>query len=289
MRHAFAVDLHWAIAMAAVLGLLAGAWLTVLAHRLPRMMEREWLQQYYDYRQSALPDALAPLAPAPGPAAYNLWTPGWHCAACAAPIRGWRRLPVAGWLWLRGRCGACGNAIGWRYPVTELATAALFALCVWRFGPTPLALCAMLLCAALVALAWIDLQTSLLPDAITLPLAWLGLLVNLGGAIAPLPLAVLGAVVGYVFLWLLFHMFRLLTGREGMGYGDFKLLAALGAWFGLAALPALLLMASLAGVAGAGILRLTGRARRGQPLPFGPYLALAGVVMLLTPGGPAWF
>ncbi|MBO9357285.1 prepilin peptidase [Bordetella petrii] len=285
MWHVFAVDPGWAVALAAVLGLAVGSWLTVLAHRLPRIMEREWLQQYQDYRPAATPD------PASGPAAapYTLWRPGWHCAACAAPVRAWRRLPVLGWLLLRGRCGACGAAIGWRYPLTELVAALLFALCAWRFGPTPIALCAMALCAALLALAWIDLQTSLLPDAITLPLAWAGLLVNLGGALAPLPLAVLGAVVGYVFLWLLFHMFRLLTGREGMGYGDFKLLAALGAWFGLAALPGLLLVASLAGVAGAGILRLTGHAHRGQPLPFGPYLALAGVAMLLAAGRPAWF
>jgi len=270
--------------MAAVLGLAVGGWLTVLAHRLPRMMEREWLQQYQEFRPAAVSGS------EPGAAAgYTLWRPGWHCPACAAPVRGWRRLPVLSWLLLRGRCGACGESIGWRYPVTELATALLFALCAWRFGPTPIALCAMGLCAALLALAWIDLQTSLLPDAITLPLAWAGLLANLGGALAPLPLAVLGAVVGYVFLWLLFHMFRLLTGREGMGYGDFKLLAALGAWFGLAALPGLLLAASLAGVAGAGILRLTGHARRGQPLPFGPYLALAGIVTLMAAGRPPWF
>jgi len=286
MWHVFAIDPGWAVAMAAVLGLAVGSWLTVLAHRLPRMMEREWLQQYQDFRQADVPqddDA--------GPAAgdYTLWRPGWHCPACAAPVRGWRRLPLLGWALQRGRCAACGDAIGWRYPLTEVLAAALFALCAWRFGPTPIALCAMGLCAALLALAWIDLRTSLLPDAITLPLAWVGLLVNLGGALAPLPLAVLGAVVGYAFLWLLFHMFRLLTGREGMGYGDFKLLAALGAWFGLAALPGLLLVASLAGVAGAGILRMTGHARRGQPLPFGPYLALAGVFMLLAAGRPAWF
>ncbi|WP_407850047.1 prepilin peptidase [Bordetella petrii] len=282
MWHAFAVDPGWAIVLAAVLGLAVGAWLTVLAHRLPRMMEREWLQQYQEVRQ-------ADPAPHEPVGEYSLWRPAWHCPACEAPVRGWRRLPLAGWALLRGRCADCGAAIGWRYPVTEALTALLFALCAWRFGPTPLALCAMALCAALLALAWIDLQASLLPDAITLPLAWAGLLVNLGGALAPLPLAVLGAVVGYAFLWLLFHMFRLLTGREGMGYGDFKLLAALGAWFGLAALPGVLLVASLAGVAGAGLLRLSGQAQRGQPLPFGPYLALAGVAMLLAMGRPAWF
>lgn len=285
MWQAFAVDLHLAIVLAALAGLVIGSWLTVLTHRLPIMMEREWLQQAQEFR----PPAVSEGRHDGGLATMSLWRPACHCPSCAAPVRGWRRLPLLGWLLLRGRCGACGAPIGWRYPVTELATAVLFALCVWRFGPSPLALAAMVLCAALLALAWIDLQTSLLPDALTLPLAWLGLLVNLNGALAPLSLAVLGAVVGYGFLWLLFHVFRLLTGREGMGYGDFKLLAALGAWFGVAALPGLLLMASLAGVAGAAVLRLTGRAQRGQPLPFGPYLALAGLAWLLAAGRPAWF
>ena len=186
----------------------------------------------------------------------------------------------------QGRCAACGAAIGWRYPAIELLTAVLFAACAWRFGPTPIALCGMGLSASLVALAWIDLESTLLPDAITLPLAWAGLLVNLGDGFTPLPLAVLGAVAGYGFLWLIFHAFRYFTGREGMGYGDFKLLAALGAWF-VGALPMLLLAASLAGVLVGGTMTLAGRARRGQPLPFGPYLALAGVAVLLLGGEPA--
>ena len=186
----------------------------------------------------------------------------------------------------QGRCAACGAAIGWRYPAIELLTAVLFAACAWRFGPTPIALCGMGLSASLVALAWIDLESTLLPDAITLPLAWAGLLVNLGDGFTPLPLAVLGAVAGYGFLWLIFHAFRYFTGREGMGYGDFKLLAALGAWFGVGALPMLLLAASLAGVLVGGTMTLAGRARRGQPLPFGPYLALAGVAVLLLGGEP---
>ncbi|WP_129559703.1 prepilin peptidase, partial [Bordetella pertussis] len=152
----------------------------------------------------------------------------------------------------------------------------------------PMALAAMGLTGALLALAWIDLEHSLLPDAVTLPLIWAGLLVNLDGALAPLPLAVLGAVAGYLFLWVIFHFFRLLTGRDGMGHGDFKLMAALGAWLGLGALPWLLLGASLAGVLVGWSLRLAGRVGRGQPLPFGPYLALGGILMLLAAGRPAW-
>jgi len=291
MWHAFAIDPAWAVALATVFGLVVGCWLTVVGHRLPRMMERDWLRQVQEFQQGGQQDdPLESAGAGLSTRAYTLWRPGWHCPVCAAPVRGWRRLPVVGWIVAQGRCISCRRPIGWRYLLTEILTAALFGLCVWRFGPTPIALCAMGLCAALLVLSWIDLQTSLLPDAITLPLVWAGLLINLNGAFVPLPLAVLGAAVGYIFLWLLFHLFRLLTGREGMGYGDFKLLAALGAWFGLAALPSLLLVASLTGVAAAGCMRLTGHAQRGQALPFGPYLALAGIVTLFVVAGrPAWF
>jgi leader peptidase (prepilin peptidase)/N-methyltransferase len=142
-------------------------------------------------------------------------------------VAGWRKLPLAGWLLLKGRCAACDVAIGWRYyPAIELLTAALFVTCAWRFGPTPLALYGMMLSAALVALAWIDLESRLLPDALKLPLVWVGRVVNLGDGFTPLPLAVLGAVAGYGFLWIIFHAWRLCTGKDGMGYGDFKLLAA---------------------------------------------------------------
>jgi prepilin signal peptidase PulO-like enzyme (type II secretory pathway) len=174
------------------------------------------------------------------------------------------------------------------YAGMALISAATFAGCAWRFGPTPIALCAMLLCAAMVVLASVDFQVRLLPDVVTLPLAWLGLLVNLHGAFAPLPQAVLGAICGYVFLWLLFHVFRIFTGRDGMGYGDFKLLAALGAWLGVAALPALLLGASLAGVVVGLLLRLLGRVESGEALPFGPYLVAAGLITLYFPGVRLW-
>ncbi len=273
MRHVFDLPLGVFIGLAALAGLFVGNWLTLLTHRLPRMMEQEW--------QAHCMDAAGKPRPA---SRYGLWSPASHCPACEAPVRGWRRLPLLGWLLLRGRCGACGAAIGWRYPVIELLTCALFAACAWRFDATPLALSAMGLSAMLVALAWIDFESTLLPDALTQPLLWAGLLVNLFDAYASVQMAVAGAAAGYVFLWVIFHVFRLLTGREGMGYGDFKLLAALGAWFGLEALPTLLLSASLLGVLIGGALTLSGRASRGQPLPFGPYLALAGVVTLLVGG-----
>lgn len=258
---------------AALAGLFVGNWLTVLTHRLPRMMEREWQAQCMDAAGKPRP-----------PGHYGLWSPASHCPACEAPLDRLARIPLLGWLLLRGRCAACHAPIGWRYPVIELLTCALFAGCALRFGATPIALAAMGLSATLVALAWIDFETTLLPDVLTQPLVWAGLLVNLFDAFASVQMAVVGAVAGYLFLWVIFHVFRLLTGREGMGQGDFKLLAALGAWFGIEALPMLLLSASLVGVLIGGALTLTGRARRGQPLPFGPYLALAGLVMLLLGG-----
>ncbi len=261
------------IGAAALAGLFVGNWLTVLTHRLPRMMEREWQAQCLDAAGKPRP-----------PGHYGLWSPASHCPACEAPLDRIARIPLLGWLLLRGRCAACHAPIGWRYPVIELLTCALFAGCALRFGATPIALAAMGLSATLVALAWIDFETTLLPDVLTQPLVWAGLLVNLFDAFASVQMAVVGAVAGYLFLWVIFHVFRLLTGREGMGQGDFKLLAALGAWFGIEALPMLLLSASLVGVLIGGALTLTGRARRGQPLPFGPYLALAGLVMLLLGG-----
>ncbi|WP_251864670.1 A24 family peptidase [Achromobacter sp. Marseille-Q4962] len=271
--HEAAVPLAWFVAAAALLGLAVGNGLAVLSRRLPRAMEREWQAQIDEAAGGAARAAAARCAP-PAP-----------CPQCES----WRpwgaRLPLASWR-RREDCPGCGARAGWRYPVLETLSCLLFAACAWRFGPAPIALCAMALVAALLLLAWIDIETSLLPDALTLPLLWGGLLVNLDGGFTSLRMAVLGAAAGYGFLWLVFHVFRLCTGREGMGFGDFKLLAALGAWFGLEALPLLLLVASLAGVLGGGALALQGRAARGQALPFGPYLALAGLAVLFLGGEP---
>jgi leader peptidase (prepilin peptidase)/N-methyltransferase len=282
-----------AVLLAAMLGLAVGSWLTVVVHRLPRIMEHDWDNDAGEPSQGDLrhqpQDGAAPEAGPPSAARPSLFRPASHCPACAAPVRGWRRVPVLGWLLLRGRCASCGATIGWHYPLIEVTTALLFAACVWRLGPTVPAACAMVFTAALVALAWIDLQTGLLPDVITLPLLWLGLLVNTAHVFTGPAAAILGAASGYAFLWLLFHAFRLATGREGMGHGDFKLLAALGAWLGVAALPWVLIMASVAGVVVGLALIFMRRFARGQPQPFGPYLAAAGIVGLLAVGmQPTW-
>ncbi|OWT75625.1 MULTISPECIES: A24 family peptidase [unclassified Achromobacter] len=280
MQSIFAIGTTSAIFLAAIAGLVVGSWLTRVVDRLPRIMDYDWEAQFREWRGEATqPEEDRP----------SLWRRACRCPACQAPVTGWRRLPLLGWLLLRGRCGACGQSISWRYPVLEGMTALGFAACVWRFGPGVQAVWAMLLVAGLLALAWIDMDTGLLPDVITLPLLWAGLLANVADTFAPTTQAVLGAAVGYGLLWLLFHGYRMLTGREGMGYGDFKLLAALGAWLGLAALPLLLLAASLTGALAGLFLIATRRARRGQPQPFGPYLAAAGIVALFCGGlPPGW-
>lgn len=266
------IDSHAVVLLAALLGLAVGSWLTTVVHRLPRILE-------YDWEEDAARDVDgAARAAASRP---SLWRPSCQCPACGSAIRGWRRIPLLGWLGLRGRCGDCGARIAWRYPLIELSTAALFALCAWHYGASLAAPCAMVLAAALIALAWIDAETGLLPDCITLPLIWAGLLVNTLAVFTSPAQAILGAAMGYLFLLGLHHAFLWVTGREGMGYGDFKLLAALGAWLGLGALPLVLLVASLAGViVGLGLI-LARRMGRHQPQPFGPYLAVAGIVGLL--------
>ncbi|ANN79609.1 prepilin peptidase [Bordetella flabilis] len=256
-----AIDPQSAIWLAAVLGLVVGTCLAALLRRLPRIQGDDWDRAW------------------PRP-----WRVDSACHSCGAALRGWPRLPVLGWLFGPGRCGACRAPVAARGVLVALLTAVLFALCAWRFGPGYAALCAMVLVAALVALAWIDAQTGLLPDVVTLPLMWAGLLVNTMQVFATPVDAILGAAAGYLFLWAIYQGFRLATGREGMGYGDFKLLAALGAWLGLPALPAVLIAASMAGVIVGMALILMRRIKRNQPQPFGPYLALAGIVGLLATG-----
>ncbi|ALM87131.1 A24 family peptidase [Bordetella sp. N] len=295
MQSTLAIDMTTAIALAALAGLFVGNWLAGLVERLPRIMDYDWEAQFREWRgdQTHGDEARGEQARDDQPRADqsqvdnqrpSLWWPSRQCPACQAPVTGWRRLPLVGWLSQRGRCAACGKSVAWRYPVLECLTALGFAACVWHFGPGVQALWAMLLVASLLALAWIDKDTGLLPDVITLPLLWAGLLANVADTFAPTAQAVLGAAVGYGLLWLLFHGYRLITGREGMGYGDFKLLAALGAWLGLAALPMLLLAASLAGAVVGLLMIALRRARRGQPQPFGPFLAAAGIVALFSGG-----
>lgn len=285
--------------IAALGGLVVGSFLNVVIHRLPRMLERQWQLDLQDDLQIDTREDLRDISRddlrdgSPGdsqhgrgadPARYNLWTPRSHCPGCQARLAWHQLIPVLSWLVLKGRCAACHGPIALRYPLVEL-TAAVLAVAVAReFGFTAAGAGAILLVWTLLALALIDLDTQLLPDDLTLPLLWLGLAFNLWEVHAALPDAVLGAMLGYGVLWAVYWVYRGLTGREGMGYGDFKLLAALGAWLGWQALPALVVLAAGAGALVGGILIATGRLRREVPIPFGPYLAGAGVLVLFFRG-----
>ena len=253
--------------VAALLGLIVGSFLNTVIHRVPRMLEREWRAQCAELegRVSTSPR-------------YDLLAPRSHCPACETPIRAQHLVPVVSWIALRGRCAACGTAIAARYPLIELATAIVFALVALRFGSGIEAWAALLLTAFLIALAMIDFDTHYLPDQMTLPLLWIGLAASLLGDVRT---AVIGAIVGYVSLWAFYHVFKIITGKEGMGYGDFKLFAALGAWLGPAALMPVILIASVAGAAvGLTLVLLLGRSRE-QPLAFGPFLAAAGWIVTM--------
>lgn len=268
------------VVVVAVFGLAIGSFLNVVIHRLPRMMENEWKLQCAE---------LAGAEPAPGPQ-YNLLFPRSHCPHCNAQLRISDNVPLFSWLALRGRCGHCGTRISARYPVVEALTAALSALIAWRFGLTTTTLLALVFTWTLVALTFIDADTTLLPDDLTLPLLWLGLGANLFGTFVPLRDAVIGAMAGYLLLWSIYWLFKLTTGKEGMGYGDFKLLAALGAWMGWKALLPIVLLSSLVGAVVGIVLIVLARRGREIPIPFGPYLAAAGFIVLLV-GDPLtrWF
>lgn len=276
-------------AAALLLGLLVGSFLNVVAYRLPLQLQRAWHREARAWldstRPAEVPETGENLPSEPEtetePETFNLVVPRSRCPRCGAAIAARDNIPVLSWLWLRGRCRHCGAAISWRYPLVELASGALAVLVVMQFGAGGQGLAALVLAWALLALTAIDLDHQLLPDGITLPLLWLGLLINVAGTFVPLADAVIGAVCGYLVLWAVYWLFRLATGREGMGYGDFKLLAALGAWFGWEALPLVLLIASLSGALyGTAAILCQRRARR-APFAFGPFLALGGWLMLL--------
>src|SRR6202051_2367390 len=271
-----------------VLGLAVGSFLTVVISRLPIMLERDWPAQAAEFAAS-IDDTAAAATWVEGVAEpLTLSTPRSACPACKAPIKAWQNIPVISWLLLRGRCAACKTKISVRYPLVELTTGVLSAWVAWHFGFGAPAACALLVTWALIALTGIDIDHQLLPDSITLPLMWAGLLAAvIVGPIAgsPIPVsahdAVVGAASGYVSLWLVFHTFRLLTGKEGMGYGDFKLFAALGAWLGWKLLPLVILLSAAAGaVLGISMILLRGR-DRSAPIPFGPYLAAAGWLAMM--------
>lgn len=259
---------------ALLLGLIVGSFLNVVILRLPRMMEAQWRLDCAELQGG---DG----APADSGPALTLSSPPSTCPACGHRIRAHENIPILSYLLLRGRCSACGTAIGLRYPLVEAFTALLTLVVVMHFGLTWQSLAALPLTWALIALALIDYDTQLLPDSITLPFTWLGLILSLAGLFTDSQSSILGAVSGYLSLWLLFHLFRLATGKEGMGYGDFKLLALFGAWLGWQYLPQIVLLSALAGALVGGTLIATGRHPQGKPFPFGPFLAAAGWISLV--------
>jgi len=255
-----------------LLGLLIGSFLNVVIHRLPLMLERGWKQESAD---------LLGVAHDPSPA-ITLSTPRSHCPSCGHAITWYENIPVVSWIALRGRCSVCKTPISKRYPLIELATGALFALVGWRFGAEPVALLWCGFCAVLVALAGIDWDTTLLPDNMTMPLLWAGLVASVLGWTIPLPDSIWGAVAGYLSLWAVYWLFKLATGKEGMGFGDFKLLAALGAWLGWKMILPIVLAASIIGAAVGIGMKLGSTLREGRYVPFGPFLAGAGLVVLFA-------
>ncbi|KVP57282.1 peptidase A24 [Burkholderia ubonensis] len=261
-------------AFAVVLGLCVGSFLNVLIHRLPVMMKRAW--------EAEIAEATGTNAESDDgyPPRYDLWHPRSACPHCGHVLRAWENIPLVSYLLQRGRCRQCGHAIGARYPLIEFAGALLAAGSLAAFGPTMAALAAFGLCAALLAMSAIDIQTGYLPDSMTLPLLWAGLALNLGGTFASLRAAVIGAMAGYLFLWSIYWLFRWLRGIEGIGFGDLKLLAALGAWMGWAALPQVVLFAAVTGAIVGLVATWRGRMRFEEPIPFGPFLAAGGAATL---------
>lgn len=255
---------------AGFLGLIVGSFLNVVIHRLPKMMQADWEMQCAELRNEPLPQSLR----------YNLMVPRSACPHCQHPISATENIPVLSWLMLGGKCSACKTGISPRYPLIELITGLLSVAVAWKFGATWQTLGGLVFVWALIALAFIDFDTSLLPDSITLPLIWLGLLFNIAATFTTLPQAVIGAVAGYLILWSIYWLFKLATGKEGMGYGDFKLLAAIGAWLGWELLPVTILLSSVVGtIVGISMIVLIKHDRR-VPIPFGPYLAGGGLVAL---------
>jgi len=253
-----------------IIGLLVGSFLNVVIHRLPKMMERDWHAQCAELKGQ-------PVEPTPR---YNLLVPRSACPHCGHAISAAENIPVISYLFLRGKCKGCGAAISPRYPIVEAVSGVLSAYAAWHFGFGLAGIAAIVFVWALIALTFIDFDTQLLPDDITLPLLWLGLLLNLNDAYTTLPNAVVGAIAGYLILWSVYWLFKLATGKEGMGFGDFKLLAAIGAWLGWQMLPLVILLSSLVGAVVGITLIIVARHGRNIPIPFGPYLAGGGLIAL---------
>ncbi|MFM1895816.1 MAG: hypothetical protein RLZZ385_890 [Pseudomonadota bacterium] len=278
------------LAFAMVLGLLVGSFLNVVVYRLPIMLQREWKSQCCEFLELGT-DAVTTDDPTAQFSTFNLVKPDSHCPVCKQPVKPWQNIPVLSYLLLKGRCANCKTPISWRYPTVEFITGLASGLVALTFGATWLTLALLILTWSLIALTLIDVDHQLLPDNITIPLLWLGLLISaLGLGLTTLQDAVAGAIAGYLVLWVFFWTFKLLTGKEGMGYGDFKLLAALGAWMGWQSLLPIVILSSLVGAAyGIAMIALFKR-DRSQPMPFGPYLAGAGFIMLIWgPSLTSWY
>ncbi len=273
MLLASSMDAGLVAALAAILGLLIGSFLNVVIYRVPRMMERQWAAECSELNS----------APAEPAEKFNLLTPRSRCSSCGHLIRWYENIPVLSYVFLRGKCSACRAPYGMRYPLVEAVTGALFFFCAWRWGWTMTALAWCGFSAALLALAVIDWDTTLLPDDMTLPLLWAGLIAAAlqWNPAVDLPSALWGAVAGYLSLWAVYWAFKLATGKEGMGYGDFKLFAALGAWFGWTALVPMILMASVIGAAIGIAMKFSSGLREGGYVPFGPFLAGAGFTAMV--------
>ena len=258
------------ITVSVIFGLMVGSFLNVVIYRLPKIMEQEWHNNCLELQGKDIPTQQK----------FTLSKPRSSCPQCGHKIKAFENVPVISYLLLRGRCSACKTPISIRYPLVEILTGALIGLTSWQFGYTTATLFAWVFVFALIALTFIDFDTQLLPDDITLPLLWLGLLFNLNTGFTDLKSAVIGAMAGYLVLWSVFWLFKLIRGKEGMGYGDFKLLAAIGAWFGWQLLPAVILLSSTLGaIIGIALIVLTKRSKE-VPIPFGPFLAIGGIAAL---------
>lgn len=261
-------DMTILIGVSSIIGLMIGSFLNVVICRLPKMMEIEWEQNCSEEK--------------PLERKFNLASPASSCPHCSHRISAIENIPVLSYCWLKGKCSQCKKSISLRYPAIELLSAFSVALSFWHFGYSFTAIAASFFILALITLTAIDLDTHLLPDTITLPLLWLGLLFNLNEGFVDINSAVIGAALGYLILWSVYWLFKLITKKEGMGYGDFKMLAAIGAWFGWQALPAVILLSSLAGsIAGLSMITF-GKSHRNSQIPFGPFIAAAGIIMLFS-------
>lgn len=275
----------------AFVSLMIGSFLNVVIHRLPIMMERAWregLEELSEGNVTTEPDDPTPVTEKPE--SFNLAVPRSRCPSCGKEISAWQNIPIISYLMLGGKCASCKTPISKRYPIVEFVTMALSLLVAWQLGPTPQAALGIIVTWFFVAMTMIDFDHQLLPDSLTLPLMWIGLLAALIPVFTDLQSAVIGAAAGYMILWLVYQLFRLVTGKEGMGFGDFKLLAAIGALLGWQALPVVILLSSVVGaVVGVAIIAVTGRDKN-IPIPFGPYLAAAGwIAMLWGDGLSNWY